>query len=83
MVFFNLKHKAEEATKFLKSHLPLKLHNQVHWLHCGMTAAIWTEEIKKMVDNEQWGLVLTDIGGMNGESEVISESYCLTFLLGH
>jgi len=64
MVFFNSKREAEEAAKYLKSRLPLQLRDRVHWLHSGMTSAFRTDEIKSMVDNERWGLLLTDIGGM-------------------
>ena len=64
LVFFNSKREAEEAAKFLKSRLPFELRDRVHWLHSGMTAAFRTDEIKNMVEGEQWGLLLTDIGGM-------------------
>ena len=64
MVLFNLKCEAEGAAKYLKSRLPLQLRNRVHWLHSRMTSAFRTDEIKSMVDNERWGLALTDVGGM-------------------
>jgi len=64
LVFFNSKHEAEEVAKFLKSRLPLQLQDRIQWLHSGMMAAFRADEIKNMVENEQWGLVLTDIGGM-------------------
>ena len=64
LVFFNSKCEAEEVAKFLKSCLPLHLQDQINWLHSGMTAAFQNNEIKNMVDNEWWGLALTDIGGM-------------------
>ena len=50
--------------KFLRSRLPAGLHEKVQWLHAGMTSAFHTDEIENIVNGKQWGLVLTDIGGM-------------------
>ena len=64
MVFFNSKGEAEEAAKFLRSHLPVEMCDKVQWLHAGMTPAFCNDEIRHLVNGEWWGLALTDVRGM-------------------
>lgn len=45
IVFFDSKKEAEEAAKFLMSHMSLELRNKVPWFHAGITPQFCTKNI--------------------------------------
>ena len=46
MVFFNNKHKAEDACLFFRSHILREAREYIKWFHTGMSTFYWSEEIE-------------------------------------
>ena len=64
IVFFNNKHKAENAALFLRSCLSQELHHHIKWFYASMLMFYWSEEMELFKVGVRWGFQLMDVGGM-------------------
>jgi len=77
MVFFNNKYEAEDACLFLRSRVSRKAQEYIKWFYASMSTFYRSEEIKLFKTGEsQYGLELTDVGGMVSSFQHISDRNC-------
>ncbi|KLO16401.1 P-loop containing nucleoside triphosphate hydrolase protein [Schizopora paradoxa] len=64
LIFFDNIKECEKAAKHLRRRLPKEYRDKIKWFHATMSEEFREDEVKAMLENEDWGLCVTDSFGM-------------------